>query len=525
MLKTNKYKMRNLITLIESLSVLDESTGLANRKPGELWKDAQGNELAFQSLEFFPQGGGAYKSPSELVGAKVDHADNKGQVHWTNQATARTGGFGIATFADAKGNPVYVGKWFQQISPNFANNFWKNSDILPGFAYQSKASNKESSGYKPSDILTNFKSNTPESIAKQIVAKFGANSDEGRAVMAFMKSKGDVIAVPKGNMQMTAFRDYMCEMLQPIALVRGMKVKGNAAEAAKNFFGNASYGDCVISFNEGVSGGLYDSLLVNSNGKQIKLSSKGESGAMASVVNFLRCIEELDATPQGRKLHDKHQDVIDIIDTIDRGGHFGGPLELASHYGIIDNDDVHLVPLLKNFGPKDKIEWGNHKKLEKLYNDRVANDPTTLVPAEHMIAAIAYKVADYVNEHTNFSAAASEILNNSALVQMYTFIKESGNEFHITFEAKWPATAVTGVKLSAGKTYMSTAKGGGNMVFKILRGGAKDVDDAEEKGTKPSKVKALDKKAQKAGTTHTVGADVVSRPGKIKSADLGRERR
>lgn len=518
--------MRNLITLIESLSVLDESTGLANRKPGEKWADAQGNELTFKSLEFFPQGGGAYPDPSALVGAKAEVVDKPGlQVHWTNQPSGRTRAFGIAVFDDAQGQPVYVGKWFQQIDPNRSNNFWKNSDIIPGFTYQSKASKKESSGYKPSDILSDPKSQTPQSIVAQIVKRFTAGSDEARAAQAFLKATGSPIRVPKGNMELTAFRDYMCEMLQPIALVRGMKVKGNAAEAAKNFFGNASYGDCVISFNEGVSGGLYDSLLVNSNGKQIKLSSKGESGAMASVVNFLRCIEELDATPQGRKLHAKHQDVISIIEAIDQGGHFGGPLELASHYGIIDNDDVHLVPLLKNFGPKDKIEWGNHKKLEKLYNDRVANDPTTLVPAEHMIAAIAYKVADYVNEHTNFSAAASEILNNSALVQMYTYVKEVGNEFHITFKAEWPSTAVTGVKLSAGKTYMSTAKGGGNMVFKILKGGAKDVDDAEEKGTKPSKVKALDKKAQKAGTAHTVGADVVSRPGKKKSADLGRERR
>ena len=518
--------MRDLITLIESLSVLDESTGLANRKPGELWADAQGNELSFQSLEFFPPGGGTYPDASSLVGAKAEVVDKQGlQVYWTNNPTSRTGGFGIAVFKDATGKPVYVGRWFQQIDPNRSNNFWKNSEVVPGFQYQSKASKKESSGYKPSDILINLKSQTPESIVAQIVKKFTPGSDEAIAAQAFLKSSGAPIRVPKGKMELTAFRDYMCEMLQPIALIKGMKVDGNAIEAAKNFFGNPSYSDCVISFNEGVSGGLYDSLLVNSKGKQIKLSSKGESGAMASVVNFLRCIEELDATPQGRKLHAKHQDVISIIEAIDQGGHFGGPLELASHYGIIDNDDVHFVPLLKNIGPEDEIKWGKHKKLEKLYNDRVANNPETLVPAEHMIAAIAYKVADHVNDNTNFSAAASEILNTSALVQMYTYVKDTGKEFEITFKAEWPSTAVTGVKLSAGKTYMSTAKGGGNMVFKILKGGAKDVDDAEETGTSPARTRALDKKAQKAGTAHTVGADVVTRPGKKKSADLGRERR
>jgi hypothetical protein len=394
------------------------------------------------------------------------------------------GGVGIATFTDEQGNPVYLGRFFKEIKPNKADNKWENNDTFPGFTWQSKASKKESSGYKPSDFLTDLKSQTPASLAAQVIAKFGPKSDEARAIVAFMKSNTTPIRVPKGNMELTAFRDYMGEILQPIALVMGKKVKGNADEAALAFFGAANYSDCVISFNEGVSGGLYDSLLVNSKGKQIKLSSKGESGAMASVVNFLRCIEELEATPQGRRLRQKHQDVVDIIDAIDQGGHFGGPLELASHYGIIDDDDVYFVPLLKNIGPQENIDWGKHKKLQKLYNDRQAANPETLVPAEHMIAAIAYKVADYVNEHTNFSAAASEILNTSALVQMYTYIKESGTDFEITFDAKWPSTAVTGVKLSAGKTYMSTAKGGGNMVFKILKGGAKDVPDAEETGSK-----------------------------------------
>jgi len=467
--------MRDLLNLLDN--VLTESTGLAGRKPGDMWQNSQGQTLAFNNIVFYPEGGGVYDT-AELEQFKQQFPG----AHWVNNMPAK-GGVGIATFNDEQGNEVYVGRYFQSIKPNKTDNKWGNGDVIPGFEFQSKASKKESAGYKPSDILTDLKSQTPTSLANQVIAAFGPNSDEARAITVFMQSNQSPVRVPKGNMQLSAFRDYMGEILQPIALVMGKKVKGNASEAAMAFFGTNNYSDCVISFNEGVSGGLYDSLLVNSKGKQIKLSSKGESGAMASVVNFLRCIEELDATPQGRKLRAKHQAVIDIIDAIDQGGHFGGPLELASHYGIIDNDDVHFVPLLKNIGPTEQIDWGKHKKLQKLYNDRVANDPATLVPAEHMIAAIAYKVADYVNDNTNFSAAASEILNTSALVQMYTYVKEAGEDFEISFDAKWPSTAVTGVKLSAGKTYMSTAKGGGNMVFKILKGGAKDVPDAEETGS------------------------------------------
>jgi hypothetical protein len=515
--------MRDLLNLLDN--VLTESTGLANRKPGEKWQNSQGQTLTFNNIGFYPEGGGTYDTATlQQVTQQVPDA------HWVNKMPAK-GGVGIATFTDEQGNEVHVGRYFQDIKPNKTDNKWKNSEIVPGFEYQSKASKKESAGYKPSDFLTDLKSQTPTSLANQVIAAFGPNSDEARAITTFMQSTESPIRVPKGNMELATFRDYMGEILQPIALVMGKKVKGNADQAAMSFFGTNNYSDCVISFNEGVGGGLYDSLLVNSKGKQIKLSSKGESGAMASVVNFLRCIEELDATPQGRKLRAKHQDVVDIIDAIDQGGHFGGPLELASHYGIIDNDDVHFVPLLKNVGPQDTIDWGKHKKLQKLYNDRQANDPKTMVPAEHMIAAIAYKVADHVNDKTNFGAAASEILNTSALVQMYTYVKESGQDFEITFDAKWPSAAVTGVKLSAGKTYMSTAKGGGNMVFKILKGGAKDVPDAEETGSgglAPTKVSTADLDAetdrQRLTGPGARAAKAKSEP-KMSADVLGRERR
>jgi hypothetical protein len=114
---------------------------------------------------------------------------------------------------------------------------------------------------------------------------------------------------------------------------------------------------------------------------------------------------------------------------------------------------------------------------------------------------------------------------------MYTYVKESGPDFVISFDAKWPSAAVTGVKLSAGKTYMSTAKGGGNMVFKILKGGAKDVPDAEEAGSgaqAPAKVSTADLDAetdrQRLTGPGARAAKAKSEP-KTDTATLGRERR
>jgi hypothetical protein len=105
-----------------------------------------------------------------------------------------------------------------------------------------------------------------------------------------------------------------------------------------------------------------------------------------------------------------------------------------------------------------------------------------IIPIEHMLSAIAYKVADHVNNKTNFGEAASSILNHSALVQMYTTLTSTDDTLTISFNAKWPAESVTGVLLKADKNYMST-QGKGNFVFEILKGGATgnetDIQDLE----------------------------------------------
>ena len=104
-----------------------------------------------------------------------------------------------------------------------------------------------------------------------------------------------------------------------------------------------------------------------------------------------------------------------------------------------------------------------------------------IIPLEHMLAAIAYKVADHVNEHTRFGEAASTILNNAALVQMYTDTADSKDTITVTkLTAVYPSQTVTGVLLDATKAYMST-QGKGNFTFKILKNGAQaqDVNDID----------------------------------------------
>ena len=468
--------MRNLLNLLDKAQIpLLEGVGLANRKPGEKFKNSANDIVTFQGLEFYPESG-SYESPSDLVGAKVSAVDETGRnVHWINTPNASTRAFMIATFAGEDGNQYYLGKWAKDISPNKAQNNFAHGDIPGGFKFQSKAGQKENSGLKPSEWLTQFQGNTPQTILDQVIAKFGQGSAEANALEAFIN--GDIpVEVVRGNMNPTAFRDYFAEVLQPIALVLGKKVDGNAAEAAQIFFGPGSdYSDCTISFNNNTIGGLYDSLLINPEGKQIKLSSKGKDGANASVTNLIKSVQELDLVPAGKKLRATYAEEIEMLENINKLGHFGAPLAIAEKYKLINGTEASQVMKLKALGPKDDIIGTGilSKRLEDMYTARKARDMSRIIPIEHMIAAIAYKVADYVNKNTRFGEAASTILNNSALVQMYTNTTDTPETITITkLTAVYPSQTVTGVLLDASKAYMST-QGKGNFTFEILKNGAK----------------------------------------------------
>lgn len=524
--------MRDLINLLDNLA---EGVGLSNRRPGEKFKNNVDDIVTFQRLDFFPEKGAYPADEVEDAVAKVaaQYKTTPDRIHWTNQKPANGTGFGIATFTGETGDTYYLGRYFKEVNPNRTKNNFPH-DALPGdFKYQSKVGKKENSPLKPSTVLTQFQSNTPDSIYNQVVSKFGANSDEAVAMKTFMTS--DIpCKIPLGNMNPEAFRDYFCEMLQPMALVMGKNVTGNASEAAEIFFGKGqSFSDCVISFNNNTIGGLYDSLLVNPQGKQIKLSSKGADGASASVTNLRKSVRELEAAPQGKRLLDTYKNEINILDTIESKGHFGAPLHLAIQFKMINADEAKQVLALKNLGPNDKIIGAGllSPKLEKMYEGRKSSNPSKLIPIEHMIAAIAYPVADYVNKNTNFGRAASDILNNAALVQMYTDTSVSGDTVTITkFTAVYPSKTVTGVLLDASKVYYSTG-GKGNYTFTILKNGAAPEDvsvvDGVEVDTTPGPdPEKLDAVADKEKFTGP-GATAASRKEKIKVSPtvLGRKRR
>lgn len=518
--------MRDLLNLIDN--VVTEATGLANRTPGTLFANPEGDQLIFQSLDFYPQGGGTFSSTDELVAATEEIAAQLPRpIEWTN-AIGRNLGFGIATFTDSQNNTYYLGRYFQKISPNKLENNFPN--MLPGgFKLQKASAKKEASGYKPTEVLTQLKDLSPDDIYQQVVTRFGEGSNEAVAMQTFMESPGRS-EFPLGNMNFTAFTNYFCEILQPMALVMGKKVQGNAQDAADKFLGGASYTDCSISFSTGKNDGLFDSYVVAPNGSSIGISTKAKNGAKASAKNLDDKVKEMRGDPDGEKILKKYQTEVKVLENIVEGGQTNGPLNLAVMYKIITADEAQQVRNLKGLAP-NQIGGKLSANLQKLYNQRKTTDESRMIPFYHMLAAVAFKVADHVNENTNFGPAAAAILNYGAFMQCYTNAKQkSGNIVLEEFDYQYPSTAVTGVLLSADKTYYSTDCNG-NFTFKILKNGATEQevtmpDDTINSGPEPEDdVEKLDAVSQGRLKGPGVKAARDTAAPKMDPGTLGRKRR
>jgi hypothetical protein len=483
--------------ILDKLAFLTESTGLANRKPGDIFKNSAGDQITFGGLAFTPSEGGKLDS-DQLEDAIAMATSQAGDIEWQNDKSARSGGFAIATFDSGTG-PLYFGFFLQEVKPNPTDNKIKN--IIGDYRYAGAAAVKTQAKMSPQDLLTNKLNLSIRDIMLQLSEQLGTDSPLYYIAHQVATGASYPITVKASkDLSFTGFRDYFCEILHPIALQTG-NFTGNATEAAERFFGVASFKDTTISFDSSKNAGLSDSVLELPDGRYVKVSSKGETGADASVKNLLDEISNV----QDPKILKEYSDIIELIETIKSNGQAGAPLVLGIRYGIISNSDASSIQSLKGKAPislKNVEKVGLSKKLVKLAKERNTKRPDSVALYYHLMAAVAHKVAEKINADTNFSESASKILNNGALVQVYTKAKQTSDTWILDeFEAHYPSKAVTGVLLRAGKNYSSTEIKG-NFAFKILRNGAKadpeptEVEQATDSAVDTDLVKAAEKITQ-----------------------------
>jgi hypothetical protein len=499
--------MRDYINIISNL--LTESRGISARRPGEEFvsNTNSNNVIYFDSVVFYPEDGGQYSSYEEMSSdlEKIVNAIPNADVDLIGNFKKSDLAFGVAIFKHPSGRNLAFVKPFSQLNSDPTQNKWDNQTGIPGYRYNSKAAAKTQAGLTPQDILTNQENLSISDIVKQIEIKFGNASPLVRVANDVASAKPFPISIdaPAG-ISFTAFRDYFCELLHPIALQVGLYT-GNAGDAAMRFLGQNAFDKTLINFGKDKTEGLSDSVLVSGSGNKIKVSSKGSKGADASAKNLLDTVDDLSKTD--KKLAKKHQEIIGMLRSMIQAGQAGAPLLLGEKFNIIDKTDADIISNLRGTrpGPLEVFIKSLPPTLKELALGRTTKDVKNVNIYFHLVAAVAHKVADHINKETNFSQAASEILNNGALIQVYTKASESGGKWIINdFKAVWPGTIVSGVEFKASKTYYSTDIKG-NFTFKILNNGEKSSDEVEQLQTTISPSKTID-------TDASLPADAVSRP-------------
>jgi len=509
--------------IINFLAVLSESTGLAGRKPGDTFRNPEGDEIIFSDLKFFPESGGKF-SPKELEQA-LDTINAEQDIKWMNLKSGRTGGFAVAAFNTAEG-PIYFGRYLESIKPSATDNYIPNE--VNGYRFAGKAAAKAQAGLSPQDLLTKKDNLTSKEIVKQLSTSLG--TDNPLYLVAFKIASGESLPIefpaPEG-ISFTAFRDYFCEILQPMALQNG-QYTGNAGEAAEIFL-DGDFGDTVISFDTTKTAGLSDSIMTNSDGKFVKISTKGGKGAQASAKNLIDSVNELKGTPAGKKLLKKYKDEIELVEKISSAGQAGAPLMLGTKFNIITEKEADKIRDLKNHKPikLSKIkELKLGKNLEDLALKRETNDPENTNMYYHLMAAVAHKAAIKVNDETDFSKAAADILNNGALVQVYTKAKQGAVNWSLdSFDTVYPGESIKGVFLSAGKTYYSTGIKG-NFTFKIDKGSSKSKDtDNDNEVEKAEPETSVSTTALAKAARSIIEPKLKKKKPVLSPANIGREKR
>lgn len=474
--------MRTLINIVTQLS---EARGLGARTSGEEFVSLTNpdEKIYIQSVKFFPEGGGEFPSHEEAMAAveEVSAQYPSATVNVVGSFKNNDNAFGVAAFETREGAELVFIKPFKNVKADPTQNSWDNQTGIPGFRYNSKSSAKVKAGMMAQDILKSFSNLQPKDIVFQVAEHFGPEHPLTLITKQIASGQSMPVSIPAPEgLSFTAFRDYFCEILHPIALKTGQYI-GEAKGAADRFLGPAGFANTTINFNEDKTEGLSDSSLIDNEGRELRVSSKGSSGADASIKNIWDCLEEL--SKSNPKLLNKHKEAADLLTIVIESSQEEGPLILGEKFGIITYDDMAVIQGFKGMpltglDVVEDVEMSD--ELRELLLGRNVKNPDQVNLYIHSISAVAHKVAAYINDKTSFSQSAGEILNNSSLVQIYTEASEAGGKWTIkNFNSKWPGSAVKGIQFSAGKNYASTNIKG-KFTFRVLRGNDKVIKDEPE---------------------------------------------
>lgn len=451
-----------------------ESRGFFGRVPGEQYvnKDT-GETLTFAGIRAFPEPRiGQFKKPGQLEQAIQQFEEQTGgTIQWVNRATAQHKAFAVVELTNAQGQPVYWGRYFNAIMGVMTGK-WDNDQVPAGWEWVSKAREKQKSGMKPSDLIKSGELfDSPEAVIEAVERSLIGKEDAEALVAGLRQSAAGELAVfPGMAAKMPAIRDYFGEIMAPLYIMSN-QLGGPAEQARKDLLKNQKWSQCGVRWPMSQTEGLVDSYLVAPSGQSVGISSKGASGAKASVKNLVDGARRMKETnPAGYK---KIKKTADMLLSLESSG-ISNALTLAIRYEIMSDVAADEVLTLIKKGSKQFRGISDElKDIMTLRPDKVMRMKQSVTnplfnTGFAILSIIADIVAETVNNETSFPTDAVDILNASAMMQVYCDMTVKGNDAVVTgFRSLYPPQFKGRVMFSAEKSFMSTGnKGNFTFAFK-----------------------------------------------------------
>lgn len=463
--------MRDILDRLDNL-IMEKARGLLYRTKGDEFfqgpKENPTAKIVFDKAEYFPNMPGAYQDYQEMATVGQELFKTYPEIQWFNKPTASSRAFAILTFNGPKpGQKTHFGKFFDQIKQDMTG-FWKNSE-LPGGWQLNKASSLKGSYYKlkPSDV---FPPDSEFDSPQAVVAELKKNPTKNPAVPVIMPGmeqllQGQMPTFENVGEMAPAVRDDLGEIIGPIALVQGMIKTGGAEAARVAILGpTGSYAGAKIYFPASKINGLVDSYL-RLPGVEIGVSSKGDKGATASVKNIA---DGIAVARKNSALNELLTTYAEEIKTIERAGKLSSaafPLVLGVEQGKITRSQANVITQLINQGATslDSVTMSAEDRaaLEALMNDYKPKPNPRYNVGYHVLASLARKVVDSINQDPKFGEACLKFLNVSPIIQLHLKSRDQQGNLTVTgFDSKYPPDFKGTVGLDASKVYSATGTNG-----------------------------------------------------------------
>ena len=436
----------NEIKLVET-RVLAEGQGLRAAAPGEIYVDRDGTEYSFVVWDFkYPNDIDKFETPEAVDAAVVEitRTNPKADIRWINQP-GRGRAFGFAKFQAEDKREIWLGKYFQKVSPT---NTIKDGEATAVSLSPSKgsAATKASVNMQPGQLgVADGKTRSVQGI----IAEINNHEMSDMLTRATQEAaKNEPIVFVAGAQYASAIQDDFCEVLAPVALIgRHSVVNGPMDQAVADIFKGGDLKGAGVMFPEGQNNPLIDAYIIK-DGIEMGISHKGKQGAKASITNIWKSKEEAAKTQTGQAYIAKFANAVEILDICKEQGQAIQPITLAEKFNLISaQESAKLKELMQNpmaeelklvgnpQAPKAVVRQATPEDLQKVPNElkRIFTlggyKPGSYV-SYLCLARVAAIVAQHINTdpEIDFGEAIRSFLNSSAMVQAKTIVGAQGED-------------------------------------------------------------------------------------------------